>query len=118
MHVLKILGMMSLDWIEAPLKWQVLDIVYLMLDVAVVLGLPIASRIGFCALFTAGISQIVLYTVLRAWIIDVPEPFVRSPEDVAYLDTLVAFHVITLALVGSVIWLNRNFGRRRSRGIQ
>ena len=113
-HVLNILGMTGFEWIEAPPKWQILDLVYLVLDVTVVIGLLVGSRLGYLALFVAATSQIMLYTAFRDWIIAVPEKFARSPEEVAYLDMLVAFHIVTLLLVCLAIWLNRKAARPTS----
>ena len=106
-HVLNILDMTGFEWSRAPLKWQVLDIVYLVLDIIVVVGLPGRLWVGYGALIVAAGSQILLYTVFRDWIIDVPEQFARSPEEIAYLDWLVGFHIVTLVLVCLVGWLNR-----------
>ena len=98
-HVLNILGLTGFQWAEAPLKWQVLDIAYLAVDGVVVARLPAGARLGYWAFSGAATSQVVLYTVLRDWILDVPEAFARSPQDLAYLDALVVFHVVTLVLV-------------------
>ncbi len=38
-HALNMLSLTGFDWVTAPLKWQVLDVVYFILDVLVVLGL-------------------------------------------------------------------------------
>ena len=103
-HVLNIAGLGGFNWRDAPLKWQVLDIAYLILDVTVVAGLPLLWRAGIVAFYAAALSQILLYTVFRAWVIDVPEAFARSPDDLRYLDGLVAFHVVTLALVSLALW--------------
>jgi hypothetical protein len=103
-HVMNMLGLSGFDWLSAPLKWQVLDVVYLVLDVIVALGLVLAWRLGLIAFFTAALSQIVLYTGLRSWIIDVPAEFQRSPEEIAYLDYLVGFHVVTIILVSLALW--------------
>ena len=113
-HVLNILGMNGFEWLEAPLKWQILDIVYLVLDVTVVIGLLVGSRLGYSALFVAATSQIVLYTAFRDWITEVPEKFARSPEEIAYLDALVAFHIVTIISMCLAIWLNRNAARPKS----
>lgn len=107
-HVANILGWNGFDWVTAPLKWQVLDIVYLVLDLLVAIGLILSWRIGYVAFFVAALSQVVLYTVLRNWIIDVPEAFARSPEEVQYLDSLVIFHVVTLCLVLLATWLRKS----------
>ena len=110
-HVLNILGLTGFAWLDAPLKWQVLDLVYLALDAAVVIGLPAGARWGYWAFFAAAISQIVLYTAFRDWIVDVPARFARSPEEIAYLDALVAFHIVTLVLACLALWLKRNRAR-------
>ena len=107
-HILNMAGFAGFDWLRAPLKWQVLDVVYLILDVAVVVGLVLGWRLGYFAFFTAAVSQILLYTVFRAWIIDVPAEFARPPEEVRYLDSFVVFHIVTIALVGVAIWLQRS----------
>ncbi len=107
-HVLNMAGFSGFDWVRAPLKWQVLDVVYLILDITVVIGLVLGWRAGYFAFFAAAVSQIVLYTLFRSWIIDVPEELARPPEEVRYLDTLVIFHVVTIALVCLAIWLQRS----------
>ena len=105
-HLMNIMGLGGFDWLNAPRKWQVLDVVYLILDVIVALGLVLALRLGLIAFFAAAVSQIVLYTLLRSWIIDVPAEFQRSPEEIGYLD-LVGFHVVTIVLVGFALWWQR-----------
>ena len=35
-HVMNILGLSGYSWLRAPLKWQVLDVTYLLLDILVV----------------------------------------------------------------------------------
>lgn len=106
-HVMNMASLTGFDWPAAPLKWQVLDVVYLILDVIVVAGLIRGWRLGYWAFFTAALSQILLYTLLRDWITDVPDAFARAPEEIAYLDTLVIFHLVTLAAMGGVLWLKR-----------
>ena len=98
-HVLNMAGLSGFDWLSAPFKWQVLDVVYLLLDVAVCAGLWRRSRISIYAFYFAALSQILLYTLLRGWIMDVPEAFAIAPDQDSYLTLLVVFHVITLALV-------------------
>lgn len=107
-HVMNMLGMSGFDWARAPLKWQILDIVYLVLDVIVAVGLVVGWRIGYVAFFAAAISQVALYTAFRSWIVDVPEEFARTPEQVQHLDDLVIFHLVTAALVVLAIWLLRS----------
>lgn len=104
-HVMNMLGMSGYHWAEAPFKWQALDVVYLILDVIVAIGLVLAWRIGLVAFFAAAISQIVLYTLLRSWILDVPEAFARSQEEIGSLNGLVAFHAVTIILIIVAIWI-------------
>jgi hypothetical protein len=75
------------------------------LDLVVVAGLVLGRRFGFIAFYASAASQIRLYTLLRAWILDVPEAFARSPDEIAYLDLLVGFHIVTLGLVTAVLRL-------------
>ncbi len=94
-HVLNMLSLTGFSWLEAPRKWQVLDVIYLALDLIVAIGLIRGARLSIAAFFCAALSQIALYTVFRAWVLDVPAAFRRSAEDIAYLDTLVTFHLVT-----------------------
>ncbi|MEM9624286.1 MAG: hypothetical protein AAF993_21780 [Pseudomonadota bacterium] len=98
-HVLNMLSLTGFDWTNAPIKWQVLDIVYLVLDVLVVAGLYRVRQYAVFAFYTAALSQIVVYTVLRSWIMDVPEAYAITPEQNTYLTGLVIYHLITLTLV-------------------
>ena len=104
-HVLNIAGASGFDWTNAPLKWQILDVVYLVLDIVVAIGLVFGWRAGTVAFFVAALSQIILYTVFRTWIVDVPVEFARTPEEISYLDGLVVFHCVTLVLMILAIWL-------------
>ena len=69
-HVLNMAGMSGFVWREAPLKWQLLDVVYLALDLIVCAGLVRRWRSAIVAFYVASASQIVLYTLLRDWIMD------------------------------------------------
>ena len=60
---------------------------------------------GFSAFYPAAISQIVLYTLFRDWITDVPPEFAVTEQQRGYLTTLVIFHGATLALVTLALWL-------------
>ncbi len=104
-YVLNILGVTGFDWSSAPLKWQVLDVVYLVLDLIVTIGLVRRWPPAYAAFYAAATSQILLYTVFRDWITSVPAEFARSPEEIAYLDMLVTFHVITIAAVSLALYV-------------
>lgn len=105
-HVLNMLSMTGFEWSGAPLKWQVLDVAYLIIDLAAVAGLVGKRAFGIIAFLTGAVSQILLYTLIRAWVIDVPAEYAPSPEQVAYLDTLVGFHVVTLGIF-ALLWARR-----------
>ncbi len=109
-HVANIFSMTGFDWMTAPLKWQVLDVVYLGLDVLVAAGLWRRWAVSLACFFVAGLSQIALYTVGSEWILAVPEAFAPTPESVAYLDTLVLFHVISLVAVVIAMLMRRSGG--------
>ena len=108
-HVLNMLSLTGFDWSNAPPKWQALDVVYLLLDVAVCIGLVRRQRLSIYAFYLAGFSQVVLYTALRGWIMDVPEPYTITSEQDDYLTGLVIFHLVTLAAVSFAL-----FGRKQS----
>ena len=106
-HIMNMLSMTGFNWLDAPLKWQILDAFYLLTDVIVAAGFFANWRIALPTFYLAATSQIFLYTLLRDWIIDVPPEFAVSPEQVGYLDTLVIFHFTTVVLV-SFAWWCRN----------
>ena len=111
-HVLNMLSLTGFAWGEAPAKWQALDVAYLILDVTVVVGLLRGARIGIWAFYVAACSQIALYTLFRDWVLDVPEAFRRSADEIAYLDHLVTFHLVTCIAMSTAIWLIRHKGGR------
>ena len=106
-HILNILSLTGFNWLSAPFKWQLLDVIYLILDMAVAGFLLSRSVIAISAFYFAAISQIILYTVGRTWILDVPAEYIPSSDQVAYLDLLVAFHILTLIIVGIALWWER-----------
>lgn len=106
-HVLNILGMGGFDWADAPTRWQVLDITYLILDVIVFVGFFVRAKVSIIAFYVAALSPIVLYTVLRPWIVDVPDAFQITAEQNQYLTILVIVHIVTLVLVTGAIRLVR-----------
>ena len=102
-HVMNMLSLSGFDWQSAPLKWQALDIVYLILDVVVVAGLLLSWKAGYAAFYLAAVSQIILYTVFRSWITDVPPEFAVTDEQRSYLTGLVIFHCVTIVLVTAAL---------------
>jgi len=98
-HIASIAGGHGYTWSEAPLKWQITDIVYLALDIVVVVGFLLRWRIGVVAFFIVAISQILLFTVLRSWVVDVPVKFTPAPAHLSYLTMVVIFHIVAIVLV-------------------
>lgn len=109
-HLFNIFSLSGFDWRTAPTKWQVLDLVYVVLDLVVVVGLVLSWRVGFVAFYLAALSQIILYTVLRDWIMDVPAEFALSEEQRGSLTGLVVFHCITVVLVSVALWYRSRAG--------
>ena len=63
-HILNILGLTGFEWLKAPLKWQVLDVVYLVLDVVVAIGFFLSLDGGvYCFLCGSGQPDHPLYGV-------------------------------------------------------
>ena len=104
-HAFNMLGLSGFDWRAAPLKWQLLDVSYLILDLLVVIGLILGWKAGIIAFYLAAISQIVLYTLLREWIVDVPADFAVTEEQRGYLTGLVIFHCVTVVSMSVALWL-------------
>ena len=109
-HAMNMLSLTGFDWRTAPLKWRVLDVVYLLLDLLVVVGMAFGWKAGFGAFYVAALSQIVLYAALRDWIVDVPEDFAAPEQPRSHLTSLVVFHVVTIALVTWALWLRAGGG--------
>ena len=104
-HAMNIAGLAGFDWSTAPLKWQVLDVVYLILDLIVAVGFWRPGPVSATAFYIAAISQMALYTAGRTWILDVPDALRPPADQVAYLDQLVLFHIITLVTVTASLFI-------------
>ena len=120
-HVMNMLSLTGFEWSRAPVKWQILDIVYLILDLVVAIGFIVSWRVSYIAFYIASVSQIVLYTLFRSWVIDVPKEFAVSPEQESYLTVLVVFHIVTIILVTAALRIMHNIrlheGPRGPRGL-
>ena len=116
-HVLNILGLTGFDWLSAPFKWQVLDIVYLVLDLLVAALLVTRSKVAIVSFYIAATSQIALYTIGRSWVLDVPPEFAPSNDQIAYLDTLVMFHILSITFVSGLLIWDRHLSKKESPSI-
>lgn len=83
---------------EVPAHWVAGDVVYLVLDLAVVAGVWTRRRWGVAAFLVAALSQVALYTL-------VPGAFALTAEHRAALRWLVGFHAVCLAVYGASAWL-------------
>lgn len=117
-HILNMLSLTGFDWLVAPLRWQILDVVYLILDATVVVGLFLSWKIGYAAFYLAAVSQILLYTIFRNWIIDVPSEFAVTfavtEDQRSYLTMLVIFHCVTLAVMTAALKLRSGINIKSS----
>ncbi len=100
-------GQTGFDWAAAPLRWQVLDMVYLPLGLAVAGALVFRPPMGVVLLWIAALGQILLYTVFRDWVLDVPPAFLPTGAQQARLDRLVWFHAASILAAGAALWLRR-----------
>jgi len=106
-HFANMAGWTGFDWLTAPPKWQLLDVIYLAFDIAVIVGLAARKRLGLLLLILAASSQIMLYTAFRSWVLEVPANFEVDASNATYLDGLVLFHVVCLTAVGWAHWRAR-----------
>ncbi|MEP0322809.1 hypothetical protein [Bauldia litoralis] len=107
-RVLNMLGMGGFDWATAPLEWQVIDVFYLAINVAVVFGFVLLRPIGFMAFFLAVVTQFALF-----WAVSPGEGVDGAPIRGAsvFLSYFVPFHIITVVLVVVALFLLRRRDR-------
>lgn len=98
-HLGNILGFGELPWAESPPAWRVADVVYLVLDVAAVIGLWLRTPWGIACFLVAAGSQLVLY-------LGFPHVFALTDQHRQAIRGLVGTHVLTLALL-ALLWLLR-----------
>ncbi|MCB1494521.1 MAG: hypothetical protein KDJ86_01945 [Bauldia sp.] len=98
-HALNIFGMGGFDWANAPLSWQLIDVLYLAADLAVVYGFVLLRPIGFVAFLVAVVSQFVLYWAVA------PGAGAADAAGSAFPGYFVPFHVATIALVLVAVFL-------------
>lgn len=113
-HLANMAGLSGYNWLDAPSKWQVLDLLYLSLDFVVCVGLLRGWRLAVPAFFIANLSQIALYTLGARWVMDVPAEFTPSGHEMS-LGSLVGFHLVTLVLMSVTLRLGQFPGDVRDR---
>ena len=65
----------------------------------VAIGFFARGKVSYLVFYFAALTQVLFYTVFRECIVDVPEVFALSAEQMSYLTALVVFHCVTLVLV-------------------
>lgn len=103
-HVANMLGLTGFVWADAPAKWQLLDISYFVLDVAIVITILLRKPAAIWLFWLAAFSQVCLYTLGRDWVLDVPAAFAPNEDGVAYLSLLVTFHIVSLLCCSLSVW--------------
>lgn len=93
-HALNILGMGGFDWSNAPLSWQLIDVLYLAADLAVVYGFVLLRPVGFVVFFIAVVSQLGLY-----WAVSPGDAGPDAAGGSVFLAYFVPFHLTTVLLV-------------------
>ncbi len=107
LRALTMAGQTGFDWAAAPLRWQLLDMVYLPLGLAVAVALVLRPPLGVALLWIAALGQVLLYTLFRDWVLDVPPEYLPTKAEQARLDRLVAFHAVSALAAGAALWLRK-----------
>ena len=96
-HIWNILGLTGAAWGDTPNHWRVMDVVLLIFNVVVAVGLWIKKPWAVVA-FVGGILllQIVPYTVFR-------HEFVQTPEQAKTLTGLVGTLLLLLAILVALL---------------
>ena len=97
-HLWHMTGLASGGWDAIPLVWLAADVVYALLDMAVVFGLWRRHGWGIVMFLLVAISQIVVYGVFAGL-------FEVSAAEAQGLRVMIVFHLVTLALF---IWIWRS----------
>lgn len=98
-HGVNILSLGGRTWALTPLHWRVLDVSYLLLDVAAAAGLILRQPWGVALFLLGAGSQIVLY-------LGFPQFFSETESELRNLRSLVAFHFATIGIYFLLFFLN------------
>lgn len=90
-HIANLSGWGSLLPQKSPVHWVIADVVYLILNSAMIAGVWLGKRWGVAAFLAAAVSQIVLYAGF-------PEAFSMNDQQESALRGLIVVHLVTLAI--------------------
>ncbi|HAC63371.1 MAG TPA: hypothetical protein DCF68_07470 [Cyanothece sp. UBA12306] len=100
-HIINITGLGGTPWNQTPTLWRVMDIILLIFDLFVSLGLWLRKTEAIIAFFVGIILlQIVPYTVFKQF-------FVTVPEDINTLNGLIVTEIILMAILLILIILKK-----------
>ncbi|MDJ0732754.1 MAG: DUF6163 family protein [Nostocaceae cyanobacterium] len=99
-HYANLLGFGEMPWVEAPLSWQIGDIVYAILDTVAVIGLWNRTTWGIGFFLLAAISQLILY-------LGFPHLFAFTPEQKQALWSIVIFHSVTVSIFFGLLFTTK-----------
>lgn len=101
-HIGNIAGWTGTPWLSTPLLWRGLDIVLLLFNGAIALGLWRGTRWATWGLFGGMLLlQFMPYTLLRS-------RFISQPEDAQVLNSLLGTEAVLLGLFALLLWLDRH----------
>lgn len=95
-HVMNLTGRGPEPPVEKRRVFRALDVLFLVLNTAVVIGLLTGSPIGLWAFFSVAGLQLLMYTAFAGY-------FASDTEQRAHLRGLVRFHLFTATLMGILL---------------
>ena len=100
-HIGNMLGLSGTAWRDTPVLWRTMDVVLLVFNIVVGIGLWQRQSWSIVALVGGVVVlQVVPYTLFRS-------QFVRGPEDAATLNGLLWTWVVLLGALGVLVALRR-----------
>lgn len=100
-HLGNILGFAAQPWSEMPIHWQLMDIILLLFNLLVSIGLWFRRVEGVIAFILGIISlQIIPYTIFRQY-------FIQTPEDVITLNSLMTIELILITIFVVLIMIKK-----------
>ena len=100
-HIGNILGIGGTNWLDTPLLWRIMDLMLLVFDLVVAIGLWRGYALSVWFLFAGiGLLQILPYTLWRSY-------FILQPEDAEVINGLLGTEILLLSLFVLLLWLKK-----------